>query len=151
MSAPITQNNQFGQSPTLQQQFIDAKTRTPAQQRALYESRVLAQGYKDVAHYERVRDQQWKERAKEDAREDARGKEQQKVFEFEREQNRQIRERSERNRNSPFRPINDLLVKAGDLAVKMGGAGLIGELYKKVAPPSSEFYRKGTLEQKLTG
>jgi hypothetical protein len=47
-----------------------------------------------------------------------------------------------------FRPINDALIKAGDLAVRIGGAGLAGEAYKKFAPPGSEFYQKGTLEEK---
>jgi hypothetical protein len=47
-----------------------------------------------------------------------------------------------------FRPINDALVKMGDLAVKLGGAGAVGEVYKKFAPPGSEFYQKGTLEEK---
>jgi hypothetical protein len=47
-----------------------------------------------------------------------------------------------------FRPINDALVKMGDLGVKYIGGGLVGEAYKKFAPPSSEFYQRGTLEEK---
>lgn len=149
MLPPITGNNQFGQSPMLQQQIRDFNSKTPAQRQAEYERKVLAQGFKSVAEYEKARDKRYERLRQEDARERARGKSIQDAFDVEKEQDRQVRERSERNRTSPFRPLNDALIKMGDFAVKTIGAGVVGEAYKQFAPPGSEFYQKGTLEEKF--
>lgn len=136
---------------TIVEQIAASNKMTTQQKRDKYEERVAQRGFKSVAEYEKARERSNRKLFEADARELARGKTIQAAFELEREQDRQIRERSERNRTSPFRPIIDVLVKAGDLAVKSGVTGAIGELYKKTAPPGSEFYQKGSLEQKLKG
>lgn len=136
---------------TMVEQFNISKAMSDQQKKDRYRDRVEQRGFKDIASYEKARAEGFKRLNEADAREAERGKTIQAAFELEREQDRQVRERSERNRTSPFRPIIDVLVKAGDLAAKSGVTGAIGELYKKTAPPGSEFYQKGTLEQKLKG
>jgi hypothetical protein len=116
------------------------------QKQERYKQRIMDRGFKDVATYEARRAEglargRAEEMATRESFVGSRDRLQQAI-----ERDRKIAER--REFSEKFRPINDVLVKMGDLAVKSGVTGAIGELYKKTAPPGSEFYQKGTLEEK---
>lgn len=116
------------------------------QKQERYKQRIADRGFKDVATYEARRAEglargQAEEKASRPAFVGSYDRLQQNI-----ERDRKIAEY--KNFAEGFRPINDALVKAGDLAVRLGGGGAMGELYKKFAPPGSEFYQKGSLEEK---
>ena len=126
--------------------FEEDKTMSDQQKQERYKQRIADRGFKDVATYEARR-----------AEGLARGQAEEKasragfVGSYDRLQQSIERDRKiadYKNFAEGFRPINDALVKMGDFAVKVGGAGAAGELYKKFAPPGSEFYQRGTLEEK---
>jgi hypothetical protein len=126
--------------------FEQNKTMSDQQKQERYKQRIADRGFKDTASYEaRREDALVQGRASEAATRQgfvgSRDRLQQSI-----DRDRKIAEY--KNFAEGFRPLNDVLIKAGDLAVKIGGAGVMGEVYKKFAPPGSEFYQKGTLEEK---
>jgi methionyl-tRNA formyltransferase len=132
-------------NPTAQA-FETSKTLTDQQKQERYKQRIADRGFKDTASYEaRREDAIARGRAEEMATRQgfvgSRDRLQQSI-----DRDRKVAEY--KNFAEGFRPINDALVKMGDLAVKIGGAGTMGEVYKKFAPPGSEFYQKGTIQEK---
>jgi len=132
-------------NPT-QMAFERDKTMSDQQKQERYKQRIADRGFKDVATYEARRAEGLaRGRAEEMATRES------FVGSYDRLQQSIDRDRKVaeyKNFAEGFRPINDALIKAGDFAVRLGGAGLVGEAYKKFAPPGSEFYQKGTIQEK---
>jgi hypothetical protein len=127
------------------QQVIDYQKLGRDEKQARYLQRVQQRGFKDIGGYEKSIAERT-ERMRPTASQIQEG-----LGGYDRLQQTIDRDRKVaeyKNFAEGFRPINEALVKMGDFGVKYLGAGVAGEVYKKFAPPTSEFYQRGTLQEK---